>query len=43
MKVNADELLADVRAVAADEWEQAMAAGRVLQEVARLRSAKTDG
>lgn len=43
LKVNEDELLAEVRAVGADEWEQAMAeAERVLLEVARLGSPKTD-
>lgn len=43
VKVNEDELLAEVRAVGADEWEQAMAeAERMLQEVAPLGSPKTD-
>jgi hypothetical protein len=43
LKINEDELLAEVRAVGADEWEQAMAeAERMLQEVARLGSPKTD-
>jgi hypothetical protein len=43
LKINEDELLAEVRAVGADEWEQAMAdAARMLQEVARLGSPKTD-
>jgi hypothetical protein len=43
LRVNEDELLAEVRAVGADEWEQAMAdAERMLQEVARLGSPRTD-
>jgi hypothetical protein len=43
VKVNEDELLAEVRAVGADEWEQATAeAERMLQEVARLGSPKAD-
>jgi hypothetical protein len=43
LKVNEDKLLAEVRTVGADEWEQAMAdAERMLQEVARLGSPKTD-
>lgn len=44
LKVNEDELLAEIRAAGADEWEQATAeAERMLQDVSRLGPEKTDG
>ena len=44
LRVNEDELLAEIRAAGADEWEQATAeAERMLQDVSRLGPEKTDG
>ena len=44
LKVNEDELVAEVRGVGADEWEQAIAdAERGLRELARTGHPKADG
>jgi hypothetical protein len=44
VKVPEDELLAELRSVGADEWEQAvMEAERSIEELARLGSPRTEG
>ena len=44
VKVPEDELLAELRSVGADEWEEAgTEAERSVEELARLRSSRTEG